>query len=318
MNQSHTYLVTGADGFIGSHLVDALLAAGQRVVAVVRRTSRSQAASPLFANLGDVEKRPGLSVVTTDLTSSDAVGVLANAGCDVWFHLAADAFVDASLRQPLSVLSANLLGTAHVLEAARIAQPHHVLITSSSEVYGSHTGFISESCQIMPHTPYAASKASADRLAFAYWRTYQVPVTIVRPFNCFGPRHPYDVIPIFLRRAISGKELHIYGDGSQWRDFTYVDDTVRAFIALAKLEPAAEVYNVGSGDAITINDLAHAVREVAGSNVAIRHVGERPGDVQGLLCDAGKLQRTTGWQPEVDLISGLSMHAAAIRSEIGT
>ncbi|MFC5286631.1 NAD-dependent epimerase/dehydratase family protein [Actinokineospora guangxiensis] len=311
-----THLVTGADGFVGSHLVDELVRRGERVVAVVRRTSRSQA-TRRFRNLepATVERLAGL--VHVDLAGPDAVSALVAADADVWFHLAADAYVPASLDQPASVSLANVASTVAVLEAARAARPEHLLVTSSSEVYGSHPRAITEEDALHPSTPYAASKVACDRLAWSYRNSFDLPVTIVRPFNCYGPRHVYDVIPIFLVKALRGEPLTINGTGRQTRDFTYVSDTVDAFLRLAGLAPAGKVYNIGTGVDHEVGEVAAAVVELTGSRSDIRHGPARAGEVLKLLCDATALRAATGWTPRHDLREGLRHNIAWLR-ERGT
>jgi len=297
-------VVTGADGFIGSHLVEELLRRGSRVVAVVRRTSRSQA-DLRFRNLTPDVVAQLADLVQVDLAGPSAVDAMRRAGGEVVFHLAADAYVPASFDQPAAVVQTNVMSTLHVLEAARAQPPAHLLITSSSEVYGSHDTPITEHHPLLATTPYAASKAACDRLAASYHTTFHLPLTIVRPFNSFGPRHVYDVVPLFAARALRGDPLVVNGDGLQRRDLTYVDDTVAAFIALAELEPCGEAFNIGTGVSHTVNDIAQMVVECAGSGSAVEHGTPRAGEVQRLEADASRLRNATGWAPTRDLRYGV-------------
>lgn len=297
-------VVTGADGFIGSHLVDELLRRGSRVTAVVRRTSRSQV-DLRFRNLGPDTVARLDKVVHLDLAGPGAAEVLAELRAEVWFHLAADAYVPASLTQPEAVFHANTAATMNVLVAARRARPDHVLATSSSEIYGSHGGPIAESSAFRPATPYAASKVACDRLAWSFHNTFDVPVTIVRPFNCFGPRHVYDVVPKFLAAALRADDLVVAGDGEQSRDLTYVADTVEGFLRLGELEPGGEAYNIGTGVDHTVLAIARAVVDLTNTTSAVRHGPPRPGEVRKLQADATKLRAATGWRPTWDLRRGL-------------
>lgn len=308
-------VVTGADGFIGSHLVEELLRRGSRVVAVVRRSSRSQV-DMRFKNLSPhtVERLHG--VVQVDLAGPAAVEAIAGARGDVVFHLAADAYVPASFVQAAAVVQTNVISTLNVLEAARMSPPEHLVVTSSSEIYGSHDTAITEEYPLLATTPYAASKVACDRLASSYHTTFSLPITIVRPFNCFGPRHVYDVIPIFAARALRGEPLVVNGSGEQRRDMTYVDDTVAAFIGLAELTPTGEAYNVGTGVSHSIVDIARAVIERAGSSSQIVHREPRAGEVQQLEADARKVRGAIDWSPLHDLQSGIDRSLGWMRTEL--
>jgi NDP-hexose 4,6-dehydratase len=300
-------LVTGADGFIGSHLTDTLVDQGFQVFAVVRRTSRSQVTNQ-FRNLADETVRRLAGVVHVDLAGPAAQAALARLGAETWFHLAADAYVPASLHQSAAVVETNVTSTLNVLEAARVADLGHLLIASSSEVYGSHDGPMDEQCPLEPATPYAASKVACDRLAWSYYNTFRLPLTIVRPFNCYGPRHVYDVVPLFLANALRGAPLTVQGSGRQSRDLTYVSDTVAAFLGLAELPPSGEVYNIGTGVDHAILDLARMILRITGSPAELRIAEQRPGDVLKLQADATKLRAATGWQPRYDLPEGLELN----------
>ncbi|QKW48228.1 NAD-dependent epimerase/dehydratase family protein [Streptomyces buecherae] len=313
---SHPVLVTGADGFIGSHLVDALLDRGALVTAVVRRTSRAQVTAR-FRNLSQRTVSALHALLHLDLAGPDATPVLASSGALTWFHLAADAYVPASLSQPSTVVQTNITSTLHVLEAARAAGPRHLLVTSSSEVYGSHPGPIAEGDPLEPATPYAASKVACDRLARSYHDAFGLPLTIVRPFNCYGPRHVYDVVPLYLARALGGLPLVVNGDGTQTRDLTYVSDTVDAFLRLAELPPEGKPYNIGTGVDHGIADLARQVLAVTGCSVPVRPGPARPGEVRKLQADATALREATGWEPRHSLAEGLRLNLEWIRDEPG-
>lgn len=315
MTSSRTVLVTGADGFIGSHLVDGLLQQGERVIAVVRRTSRSQV-TRRFRNLLPTTVRQLHNLIQVDLAGPDAVATLTAADAAIWYHLAADAHVPASLHQPASVVQNNVASTLHVLEAARVAGPAHMLMTSSSEVYGSCSESIEESHPLYPATPYAASKVASDRLSWSYHNTFDLPITIVRPFNCYGPRHVYDVIPLFLAQALRGEALIVNGSGRQTRDLTYVADMVEAFLRLAELRPSGEVYNIGTGKDHQIRDLARLVLELTGSSSELRIGPARPGEVQKLQADSTRLRRATGWVPRYDLGTGLELNLKWMRDTL--
>jgi dTDP-glucose 4,6-dehydratase len=312
-------LVTGADGFLGSHLTERLLAAGATVAVLVRPSSVMGAVGHALRNLGGVEPRLDL-VLATDVAGSDAVGRIVDWQPERILHLAADAYVDRSFDHPAEVLRSNLDGTLRVLEAARrCARLERVVVTSSSEIYGdAQAPAIDEAHPLAPTSPYAASKLAADRLAYAYHRTYGLPVAIIRPFNTLGPRHPYDVIPKFVARALRGEPLTVHGGGEQSRDFSYVDDMVEAF-AIVGDHPAAigRAVNFGTGVAITIRALAERIVALTGSRSPIEHGPPRAAEVSRLCCDHGLATRLFGWRPRVTLDEGLSRTIAWARERTG-
>lgn len=306
-------LVTGADGFIGSHLVEALLDAGARVVAFTRSTSRHGTSQIELRNLREAAARLE-GVLAGNLAQWETVSLLESAAPDVIFHLAAEAYVPRSFDQPAEVFAVNGTGTLHVLEAARrLKNLERVVVTSSSEIYGTarDDGPIDEDHALRPTSPYAASKVATDRLAYSYWFTYGLPVSIIRPFNTYGPRHVYDVIPKFIRLALAGDDLTVHGTGEQCRDFTFVDDTVRGFLLMGA-HPAAvgEAVNFGSGKSHSIRRTAELIKELTGSACRIVHDERRLAEVKHLLCDASKAKRLFGWEATVDLEEGIRRNVA--------
>jgi UDP-glucose 4-epimerase len=303
-------LVTGGAGFIGSHLTEALLAAGREVV-VLDDLSTGQ-----LGNLAGVEGHPRLEVVAGSVTDETLVRKLVT-GADVVYHLAAAVGVRLILDRPVGTIETNIVGTETVLRAARAGGPR-VVLASTSEVYGKNDRVpLSEDDDrvLGPTTKsrwsYACSKAIDEFLGLAYHREYGLPVTIVRFFNTIGPRQTgrYGmVVPRFVRQALDGGPITVYGDGHQSRCFTDVEDTVRATIALS-LAPAAigEVFNVGTTHELTIGALAERVRALAGSNAPIVLVpydeAYQPGfeDLQRRVPDIRKAERVAGYRPRVSL-----------------
>jgi len=308
-------LVTGADGFLGSHLCERLLTLGAQVAAVVRPTSVSGTSRIALRNLAGVQSDLD-AVIPVDVASADAVEHMASWEPQLVLHLAADAYVERSFSHPREVMRTNLGGTENVLALSRRAGIERVVVTSSSEIYGpAQAEAISEDHPLMPTSPYAASKVAADRLAYAHHQTFGSPVAIIRPFNTFGPRHPYDVIPKFVERALAGEPLVIYGDGTQSRDFTYVDDMVEAFLRMG-IHPEAigRAVNFGTGIATSIATLARLVVEATGSSSVIEHAPARKAEVRRLCCDHRLASRLMAWRAEVSLAEGLARHAAWARN----
>jgi nucleoside-diphosphate-sugar epimerase len=303
-------LVTGADGFMGSFLVERLLAVGAIVSALVRPCSVSGTVGYRLRNLNRVAGQIH-EILAVDVAGSEAVERIVEWSPQVVFHLAADAYVERSFRYPREVMRTNLGGTQQVLTAAtRDGAIERVVITSSSEIYGgTRYDRINEDHPLEPTSPYAASKVAADRLAYAYHRTYGTPVAIIRPFNTFGPRHVYDVIPKFIERALRGEPLVVYGDGSQKRDFTYVDDMVEAFLCMGSHPDAVgRAVNFGSGTAISIAELASLVVAAANSVSTIVTGAARAAEVACLCCDPSLAERLFGWCARVNLAEGLRRH----------
>lgn len=311
-------LVTGADGFLGSHLVERLLGLGATVAILVRPSSVVGTARDALRNLGPV--RGALDeVIATDVAGSDAVERIVAWSPERVLHLAADAYVERSFDHPAEVMRTNLDGTLRVLEAARrCPRLERVLVTSSSEIYGdAQAPAIDEAHPLAPTSPYAASKVAADRLAYSYYRTHGLPVAIIRPFNTFGPRHPYDVIPKFVARAIAGEPLTVYGSGEQSRDFCFVDDMVEAFLLMGGHPDApGRAVNFGTGEATTIGALAERVVAVAESSSPIVHGPARAAEVSRLCCDHGLATRLFGWRAKVGLDEGLARTIAWAREQL--
>jgi nucleoside-diphosphate-sugar epimerase len=311
-------LVTGADGFIGSFLVQRLLAAGAIVSALVRPCSVNGTVGYRLRNLNRVAGEIH-EILAVDVAGSEAVERIVEWSPQVVFHLAADAYVERSFRYPSEVMRTNLGGTQQVLTAAtRCAAIERVVITSSSEIYGgTRYDRINEDHPLEPTSPYAASKVAADRLAYAYHRTYGTPVAIIRPFNTFGPRHVYDVIPKFIERALRGEPLVVYGDGSQKRDFTYVDDMVEAFLCMGSHpDGVGRAVNFGTGTATSIAELAPLVVAAANSNSEIVTGAARAAEVACLRCDPSLAERLFGWHARVSLAEGLQRHVRWARDRL--
>jgi UDP-glucose 4-epimerase len=316
-------LVTGGAGFIGSHLVEALLAGGDDV------TVLDDLSTGRLENLQAVAGQPQLNLAIGSVTDEDLVRKLVT-GAEVVFHLAAAVGVRRILDEPVATIETNIVGTEAVLRAAAETRPR-VVIASTSEVYGKNDRVpLSEDDDgVMGPTSksrwsYACSKAIDEFLALAYHRQRGVPVVIVRFFNTIGPRQTgrYGmVVPRFVRQALDGRPITVYGDGQQSRSFTDVEDTVRATIALAEAPAAVgEVVNVGTSAEVTVRALAERVRALTGSAAPIVHVpyeeAYQPGfeDLRRRVPDIRKVERLVGYRPRVALDESLRRVIAYLRA----
>jgi dTDP-glucose 4,6-dehydratase len=274
-------LVTGGAGFIPSNLIRHLLE--HTAHEVVSLDALTYAAS--LENLADVMSHPRLEFVHGDIRDARLVDEIVR-GVDVIVNAAAESHVEKSIRDGASeFVTTNVEGTQILLDAIREQPLERFLLVSSSEVYGTaERDPMDEEHPLNPRSPYAATKAGGDRLAYSYVVTYDLPVVIVRPFNNYGPRqHPEKVVPRFVTQALSGEDLTVHGDGHASRDWLYVDDTATAIEALieAPLEHVAgEVVNVATGVDLSVSEIARLVLEAVGDPaVGVAHVDERPGQV---------------------------------------
>ena len=303
-------LLTGADGFVGSHLAEKLIDLGVHLTIVVRATSNHGTSSYHFKNLDKDYVKKCKKIICCDISSTDIIRHIIKDNPKIIFHLAANAYVPYSFEHPLEVNESNVVGTLNILEAARqLKNIDRIICTSSSEVYGTAlTKKINEDHPLNPTSPYAASKAAADRYCFSYIQTYNLPITIIRPFNTYGPRHTYDVIPKFIKMALKNENITIHGDGKQSRDLTYVSDAVDAFLLVSKSQRCVRnIINFGTGKDFTINFLAREIKRISKSKSKIVHIERRKAEVQRLTCDA-KLCKALGWRHKVDIKSGLKLN----------
>ena len=298
-------LVTGADGFMGSHLTEALLNKGAIVSVYVRGNSTIGTTQYALRNISHIKDKIK-HILTGDIGARDSISLIKKNAPETIFHLAADAYVPNSFEHPLEVKETNLDGTLNVLHAVMDSKVEQVVCTSSSEIYGTHDGPINEETPLYPSSPYAASKAAADRYCFAYWNTYHLPIAIIRPFNTYGPRHTYDVIPKFIDLALRNRPLTVHGTGEQTRDFTYVDDMIRAFLIMgADKRAIGKTINFGTGVDVKIIDIAKKIVKISGTKSKIVHLEERTSEVNKLLCDFSKARELFGWKPQVSIDEGL-------------
>jgi NAD dependent epimerase/dehydratase len=314
--QQRRVLVTGAGGFIGSHLVETLVANGAIVRAFVHYNARN--------DWGNLEQLPAevlgeVEVIGGDVQDPFSVA-RAVAGSDVVFHLAALIGIPYSYRAPKTYVDTNVMGTLNVLEAALKSGAERVVHTSTSETYGTaqYTP-IDERHPLVGQSPYSASKIGADKIAESYYRSMGLGVATLRPFNTYGPRQSLRaVIPTIIAQALHGDTVKL-GSLEPVRDFTFVTDTSRAFIAIAIADGVVgQTLNAGSGQGITIGDLARLILRLTDSEAELVHDEQRvrpeASEVFELVCDASRLHDLTGWRPAVSLDAGLEATIAWMQS----
>lgn len=312
-----TVLITGAAGFIGSHLTEALLSNGYRVRALVHYNSQNN-----WGYLRELrpELQNKLEVCLGDITDAYLVNSLV-AGCEVVFHLAALIGIPYSYQAPASYVATNVGGTLNVLQACRQTGVRRVIVTSTSEVYGTarYTP-MNELHPLQAQSPYAASKIAADKLAESYFCSYGLPIVTLRPFNTYGPRQTARaIIPTVLTQAIAGVEKICLGNLEPKRDLTFVLDTVQAFLLAAETPGIeGETIHFGQGTAVSVAEIAQRCLSVVNSKAEIVSVTERhrpqQSEVELLLCDASKAQQLLGWKPTVSLDEGLFRVANYLQS----
>lgn len=310
-------LVTGAAGFIGSHLTEKLLSEGHEVRAFVRYNSRN--AWGWLEN----NNHPNLEVYSGDIRDYDSVH-MAMKGIDVVYHLAALIGIPYSYVSPMAYIKTNVEGTYNILQSAREFGVR-VVHTSTSEIYGTAQYVpIDEKHPVNPQSPYAATKSGADQLALTYHRSFDTPVVVVRPFNTYGPRQSARaIIPTIISQALSGVNEIKLGNLSPTRDLNFVTDTASGFIKVGMSGKAiGKVINLGTGKEISIGDLAGKILSIIGSNATINSEGQRlrpkNSEVERLCSNALLAKEVSGWEPEVSLDDGIKMTIEWIKSNLCT
>ena len=299
-------LVTGSEGFIGSHLTELLVEKGFEVKAFVRYNFKND-----WGWLEESKYKNDIEIYTGDVRDFDSV-YDAMKDVDIVFHLAALIGIPYSYISPLAYIKTNTEGTYNVLEAGRKLNLKRIIITSTSEIYGTAQYVpIDEKHPYNPQSPYAASKAAADHLALSYYRSFGTPVTIIRPFNTYGPRQSARaVIPTIISQILAGKKQIKLGNLSPTRDLNYVKDIANGFITVGLHEDTiGDVYNLGTGQEISIGDLAEKIIELTEKEVEIiedtQRIRPEKSEVERLLSNAEKAKKTTGWEPKYMLEEGL-------------
>jgi NAD dependent epimerase/dehydratase len=301
-----TILVTGADGFIGSHLTEMLVDKGYRVKALSQYNS--------FNNWGWLEDLPckdKIEVLTGDIRDSHYCKHITK-DVDIIFHLAALIAIPYSYIAPDSYVDTNIKGTLNICQAAKEHGNIRVIHTSTSEVYGTAQYVpIDEHHPLQPQSPYSATKIAADAMAMSFYNAFELPVTIARPFNTYGPRQSARaIIPTIITQIANGvKEIEL-GDITPTRDFNYVEDICRGFVALAQCdESIGQTVNIGSNFEISIGDTLNMIKELMNSKVKFivdeQRIRPKKSEVFRLWCDNSKIEKLTGFKPEIDIRQGL-------------
>tara|TARA_Y100000768_G_C23988007_1_gene690193 strand:- start:4320 stop:5300 length:981 start_codon:yes stop_codon:yes gene_type:complete len=299
-------LVTGADGFIGSHLTEILFAKGYKVKALSQYNS--------FNNWGWLEHvncKNDIEILSGDIRDTDYCKSITK-NVDIIFHLAALIAIPFSYVAPESYVETNIKGTLNICQAAKENSVSRLIHTSTSEVYGTAQYVpIDEKHPLQPQSPYSATKIAADAMVMSFYNSFNLPVTIVRPFNTYGPRQSARaVIPTIITQIASGKKQIKLGDPSPTRDFNYVEDCCRGFIELAESKKTiGETVNIGSNTEISIGDIFNLIKEIMSSDVTLindeKRKRPRKSEVFRLCCDNKKIKKLINYEPKIDIQSGL-------------
>ncbi len=309
------FLVTGGAGFIGSAFVRLVLG-GKNAERVVNFDKLTYAGN--LENLSAVDADSRYRFIHADICDAEAVAqAVAAEKPDVIVHFAAESHVDRSILSPAPVFETNLRGTFTLLEAARIQKVPRFLHVSTDEVYGSvdppHDA--DENYPLRTSSPYSASKAGSDLLALSYFKTYGLPVTVTRASNNYGPfQFPEKLIPLMISNAMTDQPLPIYGDGMQIRDWLYVDDHCRGILAAIEKGGAGEVYNIGGSRSLPNVAVVKQILAILGKPESLmKTVTDRPGHDRRYALSSEKIERATGWKPQVDFETGLAQTVAWYR-----
>ncbi len=300
-------VVTGAAGFIGSHLVDRLLDLGHRVVGVDCFTDYYPR-SVKEENLSGARSHDSFEMVEADLRTADLAAIVA--GADVVFHLAAMGGLLRSWTWFDEYLSCNVTATQRLLEALVNSEVRHLVHISTSSVYGRDSSGDEERAK-KPNSPYGVTKLAAEQLVLAYARNFGVPATVLRYFSIYGPRQRPDMgYHIFIERLLEGDEITVFGDGSQVRANTYIDDCIEATVAAMGVRPRGRVYNVGGGEPITVLDAIGLLEQLTETEAKLIFGPPRPGEQQQAIAVVERAADELGWRPTTGIEAGLRRQVA--------
>lgn len=296
--------VTGCAGFIGSHIVDALLAKGHEVIGIDCFTDYYPR-EVKERNIRGAMKHKRFTLIEKDILDMDSYPDV-----DYVFHLAAQAGVRDSWGKTFNIYMRNNIGvTQKLLEFYTSMRLKKFVYSSSSSVYGDARLPMSEESLLKPVSPYGVSKLAGENLCYLYYKNYQVPTISLRYFTVYGPRlRPDLAINKFVNAVLNGQEIVIYGDGLQTRDFTYVDDVVRANLIAADSAIVGRVYNIGGGNRVSVNDLIKYIESTLGRAARVRHIEKQKGDVENTWADVSRAKIDLSWEPQVRLPVGLTKY----------
>jgi dTDP-glucose 4,6-dehydratase len=302
-----TMLITGGAGFIGSNFIHYMMDhhPDYRIINVDKLTYAGN-----LENLKDIEANPNYTFVKADICDVNAINdVFSSYAIDYIINFAAESHVDRSIEDPSIFLKTNILGTQVLLDAARKYGVKKFVQISTDEVYGSlgPTGYFTEDTSLSPNSPYSASKASADMLVMAYYRTYGLPVNITRCSNNYGPyQFPEKLIPLFVTNALSDKELPLYGDGKNIRDWIYVEDHCSAVDLVLHKGVEGEVYNIGGRSEKANIEITELILDYLGKpHTLIKYVKDRLGHDRRYAIDCSKIEKELGWKPAYSFEDGM-------------
>jgi len=306
-------LVTGCAGFIGSHLTDRLLADGYEVTGIDCFTDY-YARSLKESNISDARKNPCFTFIEKDLIEMDAYPEV-----DYVFHEAAQAGVRASWGTSFAIYTRNNIeATQRLLEWYKDKPLKKFVYASSSSVYGDAPLPMREDMKPQPVSPYGVSKLAAEHLCYLYWKNYGVPTVSLRYFTVYGPRQRPDMaINKFVKAITHGDALTLYGDGTQTRDFTFIADIVEANFLAAQCGSSGDVYNIGGGSRITVNELIREMEQQCQKNAKIVPASEQKGDTRDTLADNRKAREYFGWTPKITVHEGIEHYVRWVKSVRG-
>ena len=294
-------LVTGCAGFIGSHLVDKLLERGYEVIGIDCFTDY-YAREIKEVNISNALKNENFEIIEEDILLMDKFPDV-----DYVFHLAAQAGVRASWGKNFERYTRNNIeATQKLLEFYKNLNIKKFVYASSSSVYGDAELPVREDSLLKPVSPYGVTKLSGENLCYLYWKNYNVPTVSLRYFTVYGPRQRPDMaIHKFVRAILNENEITVFGDGTQTRDFTFIDDVVEANILAAKSNIIGKVFNVGGGSRISVNELIEMMENIIGKKAKVKYVEKQKGDVRDTLANVSKARKKMNWKPKIDIYHGL-------------
>lgn len=296
-------LVTGCAGFIGSHLAEKLVESDFEVMGIDSFTDYYDQRIK-ETNVQDLLNSPNFTLIKEDLLGTDLDKLLE--GVDYIFHHAAQPGVLASWEHFEAYLNNNVLATQRLLESVKKISLKSFIFASSSSVYGDCELPMREDTLLSPVSPYGVSKLACESLCYSYWKNFGVPVVSLRYFTVYGPRQRPDMaFHKFIRAMLKGEEITIYGDGHQTRDFTYIEDAVKANFLVMEKDYSGEVFNIGGGTHTKVNEVIGLLEKLIGKKALIRHINPQKGDMRDTLADIGKAKRLLNYNPSFNLIEGL-------------